>query len=77
MKKIVAAAIAGVAVLGAVGCTANVSQRATDDGLYVENSYGGGSVSVIEVPDGDRTVKCAVLIGYSKGGISCDWAAVQ
>jgi hypothetical protein len=49
------------------GCTGPVSQ--TSDGV-VSNGSSNGSVSIVNLKDG---TKCAVLIGYYKGAISCDW----
>lgn len=74
MKKLAAIGVAAGLIVGLAGCSTGVSQKSTENGIYVENSFGGGSVTVVEVPDKDRTVTCAVLVGYSKGGISCDWA---
>lgn len=43
------------------GCNTDVSSR----GNYA-------NVEEYHLPDGTR---CAVLIGYQKGGISCDWGS--
>lgn len=53
--------------------TGTVTAEPSGDGAEVSDGSYGGSVSIVEVPDGDGTVRCAVLVGYSKGGISCDW----
>lgn len=77
MKKImIAGMVAGMLAL--TGCSyGGVKQEKTADGLTVENSQGGGSVSVVEVPYNGSTVTCAMLVGYSKGGISCDWDSAK
>lgn len=74
MKKLAVIGAAVGLIVGLAGCSTTVGQTPTENGVYVENSYGGGSVTVVEIPDGERTVTCAVIVGYSKGGISCDWA---
>ena len=38
--------------------------------LTVSDGGGSADVKIITLPDGTR---CAVLIGYSKAAISCDW----
>lgn len=39
----------------------------------VSDGIGTGDVTLVMLRDG---TKCAVLIGYSKGAISCDWRSV-
>lgn len=73
MKKLVVIGVALGLAFGLAGCSTTVSQKPTDNGLYVGNSSGGGSIEVVYVPHGDRTVTCAVLVGLKKGGLSCDW----
>ncbi len=55
--------VATIAALS--GCTMT-SPGAQD----VSGSAGGAEVKVITLDDGTR---CAVLVGYQKGAISCDW----
>lgn len=37
---------------------------------HIAGGGGGGNVQLVTLKDGTR---CAVLIGYYKGGITCDW----
>lgn len=75
LKKIlVGLAIAAASTVALTGCSSEVSTKTLTTGIEIGNSYGEGAVTIVEIPDGDRKVKCAVLVGYSKGGISCDWA---
>lgn len=59
MKKIIAL----VCVLVLAGCTNNTEQIVSDGG-------GSGGVKLIVLSDG---TKCAVIVGYAKGGIDCNW----
>lgn len=73
MKKILVGAAAVLAVVGLAGCSMGVTTEDNDTGLTVGNQEGKGSVTVIEVPTDEGYVTCAVLIGFNKGGLSCDW----
>lgn len=50
----------------AVGCAPSAGTNLQD----VSNSGGSGSVQEIYLKDGTH---CAILIGYYKGSISCNW----
>lgn len=80
LRPILRASLALCAVISALalvfaltGCSSEVSVVKNGTGTVVSKDYGTASVAIVEVPDGDRTVKCAVLIGVNKGGLSCDW----
>jgi hypothetical protein len=71
MNKIVASiAIVGCVLVTACGPSYVNTQTASDGSIYINNRAGGGSITEVRLKDG---TKCAVLIGYSKGGISCNW----
>ena len=55
---------------------AGTEKPVTDCASYDDGSIGEGySVRECEMKLRDgRRVTCAVLIGYRKGGLSCDWA---
>ena len=55
-----------LAVLALSGC-----YNSGDTQAEVFDGMGAGEVKLIRLTDG---TKCAVLIGYQKGAISCDWA---
>ena len=63
---------AGFFLLALAGCSDPVpQQRPVFGGVVVGDAYNGiGTVQTIQLEDGTR---CAVLIGYRKGAISCDW----
>lgn len=75
MKKIAATLMAAGLIFGLASCSNVVSVQDNESGIVVKTDEGEGSVKIVQVPDGASSVKCAVLIGYSKGGISCDWSA--
>ncbi len=52
-----------VVVLILAGCGNSPGQDVTD-------GMGSGRVTMVRLDDGTR---CAVLVGYSKGAIDCDW----
>ena len=58
--------------LALAGCSDPVpQQRPVFGGVVVGDAYNGNAaVQTIQLEDGTR---CAVLIGYRKGAISCDW----
>ena len=56
-------------VAGCTGGPAEVAQEPNGT-VSVKNNEGFGSVTLVKLEDG---TKCAVLIGYNKGGIHCDW----
>lgn len=56
--------LGGLSCLLISGCSPSLG--ATD----VSGSLGGAEVKIVTLDDG---TKCAVLIGYQKGAISCDW----
>jgi len=53
----------------AAACTNNTA-TSVPGGIEVSNGFGSAGVQEITLPDG---TKCAVLIGYYKGAISCGW----
>lgn len=55
-----------VAALALAGC----SKLGTNGGTAVQGMGGSSSVQEVTLKDGTR---CAVLIGYQKGGIDCGW----
>lgn len=73
MKKILVNAAAVLAVVGLAGCSGNVSTTENETGLTVSNDCGESAVSVVQVPTDTGSVTCAVLVGFKKGGLSCDW----
>ena len=52
-----------VLALALAGCT-------SENAIEVSSYTGGGEVQLITLKNGTR---CAVLIGFQKGAISCDW----
>ena len=62
MKKIFAVVFVMIAI---VGCTKQGNTQAT-----VSDGNGQGDVALVILNDG---TKCAVIVGYSKGGIDCNW----
>lgn len=61
--KMLIVALATAAALAGCGKSGNTQ-------AHVSDGYGEGEVKLVMLQDGTR---CAVLIGYSKGGIHCDW----
>lgn len=61
MKKLI---ILSTLVLAGCGAYADTN------GINVSGADGIASVQEITLKDGTR---CAVLVGYQKGAISCDW----
>jgi major membrane immunogen (membrane-anchored lipoprotein) len=71
MNKVVAIiAIVSCVLVTACGPSHVQTQNASDGSIYINNRDGAGSITEVRLEDGTR---CAVLIGYNKGGISCDW----
>lgn len=79
MKRRFLAATAALALAAVVtGCSHSVSSEPTDSGILVcTGAKNCGSVAIVQVPDGERAVRCVVLLGGSRGGISCDWAGAK
>lgn len=59
-----------VTVLALVGCSQGHPPQPSANGIAVSNGDGQAEIQVVTLRDGTR---CAVLIGYRKGAISCDW----
>lgn len=57
--------IFAILLLALAGCGSN-----DPNAKRVSDSGGAADVKLIELEDG---TKCAVLIGYQKGALSCDW----
>ena len=71
MNKVVATiAIVGRALVTACGPSQVQTRTGSDGSTLISNREGAGSITEVRLEDGTR---CAVLIGYNKGGISCDW----
>lgn len=65
--------------VGLAGCGTG-APKAETTGKYqqVDNGYGAADlVPLIVELDNNRTVECVALIGYSKGGVTCNWDAVE
>lgn len=77
MKKFLVVGAIALAGLGLTGCSGEVKTGTDGSSTTVENDWGSGSVSVIELPTETGSVTCAVMVGYSKGGLSCDWANAE
>lgn len=56
-------------VLILVGCN-NQSENLPDGIIEASTPMYDGEVTEVTLKDGTR---CAVLLGYNRGGISCDW----
>jgi hypothetical protein len=65
MKKLIV-----LVALVLAGCGKPHDPKYHENGVTVYDSGGSGSVQEITLTDGTR---CAILVGYSKGGIDCDW----
>lgn len=51
-----------------VGC--GMSQNSSKAGITVTDGVGSAAVQEITLSDGTR---CAAMVGYQKGSISCNW----
>jgi hypothetical protein len=65
--------IVGCMCLLVAGCYSNGPSKAkveNNGSVSIESMGGSGTVDLVTMRDG---TKCAVLIGYYKGAIHCDW----
>ena len=58
-----------VLVMALMGCSGPAT---VDREGVVSNGEGSGSITEYKLSDGTR---CAVLIGYKKGALDCDWGS--
>lgn len=66
--RIWAAITAALALTALVGCAPG----------GVSNGWGSADLEPVTVTLNDgRAVTCVALIGYSKGGLSCDWEGAK
>lgn len=69
---VVVLGVAGIfAIVAADAARPVTSERDDGQGIRVSASGGGGTVTVIELPE--HNARCAVLIGTKKGALDCDW----
>jgi hypothetical protein len=65
MKKLIV-----LVALVLAGCGAPPNPKHYGNGIAVGGEGGSASIQEITLTDGTR---CAILVGYEKGAISCDW----
>ena len=56
----------------AAGCEGNTVKDAGAGWTYISDGMGSAAIREITLPSGTR---CAALIGYYKGALTCDWSA--
>lgn len=67
--RIWAAATAALLATALVGCSGDKD---------VSNGEGSANLKPVTVKlDDGRSVDCVALIGYKKGGLSCDWESAR
>lgn len=57
-------------ILAVLLCDCSRSPTPTEIGIEVNAADGSAMVQEVFLKDGTR---CAVIVGYSKGGIDCEW----
>lgn len=77
-RKFGALIATSVLAIALAACGETASKTETPSNYpRVDNGDGAGDlIPLIVELDEKRTVECVVLIGYSKGGVTCNWDEV-